>query len=125
MGVRAGQGYGSTKPKRGVCPACTKKGVKGWRANGGTGMMIRECQYCCWNECITPKEYEQRLVTKASHGGPGRGQGRKPVKEGEPTISTTLRMTKPQREKLGRLGGAEWIRDRIDETPEPTKISGE
>ena len=59
------------------------------------------------------------------HGGPGRGQGRKPVKSGEPTISVTLRMTKTQREKLVRLGGAEWVRERIDETPEPTKTSGE
>lgn len=59
------------------------------------------------------------------HGGPGRGQGRKPVKEGEQTISTTLRMTKHQRDKLGRLGGAEWVRERIDEAPEPTETSGE
>lgn len=49
------------------------------------------------------------------HGGPGRGQGRKPVKEGEKTISTTLRMTKRQRDKLSRLGGAERVRDRIDD----------
>lgn len=58
------------------------------------------------------------------HGGPSRGQGRKPVKSGETTISVTLRMTKTQREKLGRLGGAEWVRDRIDETSEPTTTSG-
>lgn len=59
------------------------------------------------------------------HGGPGRGQGRKPVKEGESTISVTMRMTKHQREKLGRLGGAEWVRERIDQAPEPTETSGE
>ena len=54
------------------------------------------------------------------HGGPGRGQGRKPVKSGEPTISVTLRMTPSQRDKLGRLGGAGWVRDRIDEAPDNT-----
>ncbi len=30
-------------------------------------------------------------------------------------------MTKRQRDKLGRLGGAEWVRERIDEAPEPTE----
>lgn len=33
-------------------------------------------------------------------------------------------MTKRQRDKLGRLGGAEWVRERIDEAPEPTSFSG-
>lgn len=43
-----------------------------------------------------------------------RSQGRKPVKEGEPTVTVSLRMTEAQREKLSKLGGAEWIRTRID-----------
>lgn len=64
MGVRAGQGYGSKKPKRGLCPQCAKKGVKGWRALGATGLMIQECQYCFWNECITPQEYQRQLKEK-------------------------------------------------------------
>ncbi len=46
-------------------------------------------------------------------GGPGRGQGRKPVAEGEQTVTVSLRMTKQQREKLQRLGGAEWVRQKI------------
>lgn len=58
-------------------------------------------------------------ASSKQHGGPGRGQGRKPVKPGEPTTSTTLRLTKAQREKLERLGGAKWVRERIDEAPEP------
>ena len=47
-------------------------------------------------------------------GGPGRGQGRKPVTEGEQTITVSLRMTVTQREKLALLGGAVWVRQRID-----------
>lgn len=51
-------------------------------------------------------------------GGPGRGQGRKPIKEGEATVMFTMRLTAPQREKLNRLGGAAWLRDRIDKARE-------
>ena len=52
-------------------------------------------------------------------GGPGRGQGRPPVKAGEETLTVSLRMTPAQREKLERLGGAKWVRDRIDRAKEP------
>lgn len=68
---------------------------------------------------------EMAESNKKSHGGPGRGQGRKPVNDGEPMVVVPMRMTPSQREKLGRLGGAGWVRDRIDETPEPTETSGE
>ena len=47
-------------------------------------------------------------------GGPNRGQGRPPVKAGEETVTVSLRVTPAQREKLARLGGAGWVRDRID-----------
>ena len=49
-----------------------------------------------------------------ARGGPGRGQGRKPVKSGSETITVSLRMTPAQRAKLEVLGGAQWVRDRID-----------
>ena len=52
-------------------------------------------------------------------GGPGRGQGRPPVKAGEDTVTVSLRMTAAQRAKLERLGGAKWARDRIDRAKEP------
>lgn len=68
MGVRKGQGYGSVKPKRATCPECGKKGVKGWRALGTTGKLIRECQYCFWNETLTPAEYEARIRAKSIGG---------------------------------------------------------
>lgn len=54
----------------------------------------------------------------ATRGGPGRGQGRKPVKQGEETVTISLRVTEAQREKLARLGGAEWVRSRIDKAKE-------
>jgi hypothetical protein len=64
MGIRKGQGYGSTKPKRTKCPGCGKQGVKGWRPLGVTGKLIHECQYCFWNEVLTPTEYELRVNAK-------------------------------------------------------------
>lgn len=66
--------------------------------------------------------------TPKQRGGPGRGQGRKPVKKGEKTVTVSLRMTGAQRDKLGQLGGAEWVRERIDAADletEPTTFSGE
>ena len=45
----------------------------------------------------------------ANRGGPGRGQGRKPVKAGEETVTVSLRMTEAQRDKLALLGGADWV----------------
>lgn len=47
-------------------------------------------------------------------GGAGRGQGRKPIKEGQDTVTVSLRLTVGQRDKLALLGGAEWVRQRID-----------
>jgi hypothetical protein len=52
-------------------------------------------------------------------GGAGRGQGRKPLKEGEESVSVPIRLTASQRDKLARLGGAQWVRDRIDKAKEP------
>jgi len=55
---------------------------------------------------------------KEKRGGPGRGQGRKPVKAGEETVTVSIRMTQAQREKLERIGGAKWVRYRIDRAKE-------
>lgn len=51
-------------------------------------------------------------------GGPGRGQGRKPEKEGEPMVPVTLKMQPAQKEKLQRLGGGAWVRKKIDQAKE-------
>ena len=48
-----------------------------------------------------------------------RNQGRKPLKSGEKTVIVSMRMTSAQREKLGRLGGAKWVRNWIDSAKEP------
>jgi hypothetical protein len=53
-------------------------------------------------------------MSEKKRGGPGRGQGRKPLKHGEETVTLSLRVTAEQREKLRRLGGARWVRERID-----------
>jgi hypothetical protein len=47
--------------------------------------------------------------------------GRKPLSEGVKTIGVTLKMTVVQREKLARLGGAPWVREKIDKAKEPEK----
>jgi len=52
-------------------------------------------------------------------GGAGRGQGRKPLPDGEATVPVMLRMKPAQKEKLARLGGAPWVREKIDKAKEP------
>ena len=59
-------------------------------------------------------EKSREAVEKSNRGGAGRGQGRPPVKAGEETVTVSLRMTKTHREKLKRLGGADWVRQRIE-----------
>lgn len=44
-----------------------------------------------------------------------RGQGRKPIKPGELMVVVPLRMTPEQKAKLTTLGGAEWVRAKLDE----------
>ena len=59
------------------------------------------------------------MTTEVKPRNPGdRGQGRKSLKSGQQTIGVTLKMTTTQREKLARLGGAPWVRDRIDKAKE-------
>ncbi|MBP8100585.1 MAG: hypothetical protein KAY54_01770 [Burkholderiaceae bacterium] len=55
---------------------------------------------------------------KSNRGGAGRGQGRKPLKEGQETVTLSVRLTVAQRAKLERLGGAAWLRDHIDKAKE-------
>jgi hypothetical protein len=58
---------------------------------------------------------EKKLIGR---GGPGRGQGRKPLSEGEPLVQVNVRMLPAQKEKLQRLGGAAWVRLKIDQARE-------
>lgn len=54
-----------------------------------------------------------------------RGQGRKPLKEGVESVIVPIRMLPEQREKLQRLGGAQWVRKAIDKAKEPPPASSE
>lgn len=47
-------------------------------------------------------------MSKQTHGGGGRGQGRKPLPEEERTVVVTVRLTPARRDKLRRLG-AQWL----------------
>jgi hypothetical protein len=43
---------------------------------------------------------------------------RKPLSSAEKTVSKTFRMTEAQAAKVERLGGAQWVRERIDKAKE-------
>lgn len=58
------------------------------------------------------------MKAKAAHGGPFRGQGRKPLQEGERTVVVTVRLTPARRDKLRRLG-AHWLAKAVDRAKEP------
>ena len=46
------------------------------------------------------------------------GQGRNPIIPGELMVVVPLRMTPEQKAKLTTLGGAKWVRAKLDEQPE-------
>lgn len=56
----------------------------------------------------------QQSPNKSSHGGPGRGQGRKPLAAGEPTVRVTVRITQSMYDWLQQRGEiAETVRQLI------------
>jgi hypothetical protein len=59
------------------------------------------------------------VETTKTVGGARSGSGRKPLQAGITTVPVTVKMTELQRAKLQRLGGATWVRDRIDKAKEP------
>lgn len=62
------------------------------------------------------------LCMKNTPRPPGdRGQGRKPLMAGAETVTVSIRMTPEHRAKLERLGGAPWVRGRIEKAKEATK----
>ena len=67
---------------------------------------------------ITISNMKIKLIGR---GGPGRGGGRKPLIGDAPLIGVTLKMSQEQREKLTRLGGAQWVRSKIDRAREPNE----
>ena len=58
------------------------------------------------------------MKAKAPHGGPGRGQGRKPLPDEERTVVVTVRLTQARMDKLRRLG-AHWLAKAVDRAKEP------
>jgi hypothetical protein len=63
------------------------------------------------------------MSTTTNRGGAGRGQGRKPVEAGQPTVTVSLRMTVGQRQALASLGGAPWVRKMIDSASLPNRTN--
>ncbi|MDR6523072.1 hypothetical protein J2789_005762 [Variovorax paradoxus] len=57
---------------------------------------------------------------KKGWGGVRPGQGRKPLIGDKPLVGVTLKMSEDQRTKLQRLGGAKWVREKIDLEKEPS-----
>lgn len=61
-------------------------------------------------------------TTDRNWGGARAGGGKKPKVAGSPaTAPVTIKMSERQKQKLQRLGGASWVRDRIDDATEPTE----
>ncbi len=58
-------------------------------------------------------------MEKKTHGGPGRGQGRKPLGAAPLDTKFLVPMSNAQREKVKALGGAAWVRKQINEAKEP------
>jgi len=52
-------------------------------------------------------------------GGAGRGQGRKPKETSEAMLPVSIKMSVEQKDKLSQLGGAPWVRSKIDKAKLP------
>ena len=60
------------------------------------------------------------MDTKKQVGGARDGAGRKPKVAGAPATATvSIKVSEEQNAKLQRLGGAPWVRERIDLAKEP------
>ena len=58
-------------------------------------------------------------AAKDHRGGRRPGAGRPSIDPGQETVPVSIRMTKAQRAKLEKLGGPQWVRDRIDKAKAP------
>jgi hypothetical protein len=55
----------------------------------------------------------------SGRGGAREGSGRKPKETSDAMQPVTIKMTDMQRAKLAKLGGAPWVREKIDKAKEP------
>jgi hypothetical protein len=58
------------------------------------------------------------MTEAAKRGGARGGAGRKPTPDGDTLKVGSIRLTSAQWEKLARLGGAAWIRAKIESARE-------
>jgi hypothetical protein len=58
------------------------------------------------------------MTEDSKRGGARPGAGRKPEGD-EPMVPLTIKVLPAQRDKLRRLGGAPWMRKKIDQAKEP------
>lgn len=71
--------------------------------------------------CLARRQINAYIISMVMKPKPPARRGRPALSEGDPTVPVTIRMTEPQRDKLKRLGGPVWVRDRIDKAKEPNK----
>lgn len=60
------------------------------------------------------------MTDEKSRGGARAGSGRKPLPVGEAMVPVVVNMRPAQKAKLQQLGGAPWVRDKIDKAKVPT-----
>lgn len=63
---------------------------------------------------ISHAEARGLALAHAGHGGPGRGQGRKPTYPEPMSATIRLRATEAQKIAYARLGGDAWLRALLD-----------
>lgn len=78
-------------------------------------MREREALRLPW---VGPKVWAEAKRQASKRGGSRSGAGRKAEDGATGLVQVAVRVTEPQREKLGRLGGSVWVRRAIDEADE-------
>ncbi|OWG12535.1 hypothetical protein KDK82_5962 [Delftia sp. K82] len=69
--------------------------------------------------------HEMEPHKKSTHGGAGRGQGRKTLSnDGEPLVSLNSSVTAAQKAKFREHLGSAWLRAAIDAAPVTEKTPG-
>lgn len=67
---------------------------------------------------VGPKVWAEAKRQASKRGGARKGAGVKAADGATGLVQIAVRVTPPQREKLGRLGGSVWVRRAIDEAEE-------